>query len=288
MKIIKEVVLLLILIMFWKIKGQLITKNIIKNEVSDYEKKINDENLKCKRDNVYINNAKKKGKNKKLFYSSKNLISDDFIFLLEISQLKRDYVQSKPKVPCDIKNCFMPHGACVLDHICKCTKNYENLKFGDGNEKMKSQNNKDDLFSYYLTHSKFAKYFSSYIENLYTETFCSYHKKYQFLAFILECIFIFGFGHFYLNRIFHGLLKFILVTIILIFIFLLKRTKTEIKFFTSITSNKCLMNYVFNFFLFIFAFMFFILHSIDIMMLANNKYSDGFGFSMIPWNGQQN
>ena len=79
---------------------------------------------------------------------------------------------------CDLENCYGPYGYCFSKSICKCNDNYAHIK------------NKN----YAL---------------------CSYKRKEQLYAFLIEVIFSFGFGHFYCNRYLNFIAKFIIESNIL-------------------------------------------------------------------------
>jgi len=285
MKIIKESALLLILITFSRIyysNGQLITNNAYKKDPQSSKETLNEYALKCKRHFYDEKNSeayKFKSKRNRILLKQPSY----FNFFLEINQLKNYYENNNPI--CNIQNCFMPHGVCVAESICKCSKYFGNLFMIDLKERIKINNN-ENLVSILLTQNEFSYYLSEYMAKFYSEIFCGYHRKSQLIAFILESIFLIGIGHFYLNRFFHGIYKLVLIFLILLLVFSMKRSKIEKKFFLSITSDKQYLDVFLNFIFFVLIANFIFVHVVDVIMIASNKYLDGFGFSMLTWNSQ--
>lgn len=283
MKIIKELALLLILIAISRVNytnGQLITKNTLKKDSPKSKEILNESALKHKRDYITekFPNAHKSKEKRSLILSSSNIF-------LEINQLKNNFENKSPI--CSITNCFMPHGVCVEENVCKCSKYFGNLFMIDLIEKIKT-NNIENFISVLLSQNEISFYFSDYFKKFYSEIFCGYHKKSQIIAFFLESIFLIGIGHFYLNRFFHGLFKLLLILFIILLVFSMKKSKIEIKFFMSITADKLSFDFFLNFMYFILVVNFIFIHLVDVIMIASNQYKDGFGFSMLSWNSHYN
>lgn len=287
MKIIKELALLLILIAFSRIydtTGQIITKNLFKKDIHTIKEILNESALKHKKD-YSVNNEKKYTFSK--IKEKRNLIllnePSNLNFFLEINQLKNNYDTNIPV--CIIKNCFMPHGVCVGDSFCKCSKNFGNLLMIDLIERIRINNN-ENFISKLMSHNDIAYFFAEYFRKFYSESFCGYHKKSQLITFLLESIFLIGIGHFYSNRFFHGLLKFLLIALIILLVSSMKKSKIEIKFFMNVISDKLSFDYLYNFLFFILFVNFIFVHIVDVIMIASNQYLDGFGFPMISWNSR--
>jgi hypothetical protein len=282
MKIIKELFLLLIIIAFsiiYHISGQLITKNVLKKGLNFSKDSLNENTLKHKREfKSNISNASKIGQ--KINFIFLNEYSN-LSFFVEIDQLKNKNEKNNPI--CNINNCFMPHGVCVGDNICKCAKNYGNLFMIDLIERIKI-NNIENFLSKLMSQNNSSYAFAEYIKNFYSENFCDYHKKSQLITFFLESVFLIGIGHFFLHRFFHGLFKLLLIILIILLVFSMKKSKIEIKFFMSISSDKPSLEFLLNFIHFILILSYLFIQTIDLLMIASNEYKDGFGFPMISWN----
>lgn len=289
MKIIKELALLLLLIAFSRIyytNGQLITKNVFKQETHSTREILNESALKHNRDyfhydnNIYKNSSNTiKSKGKRSLQLSKE--PSNLGIFLEINQLQNNFDNTNPM--CNIDNCFMPHGVCVGDLVCKCSKYFGNLLKIDLIKRIRINNN-ENFISTLISQNNIAFYFAEYLRKFYSESFCAYHKKSQLIAFLLESIFIIGIGHFYLNRFLHGFFKMLLIMLVILLVFSMKKSKIDIKFFMCVESSKLSFAYFLNFLLFIFVVNFISIHIIDVIMIARNHYKDGFGFSMISWN----
>lgn len=282
MKIITESVLLLIIIALSRVyytNGQLITKNILKKDLNSSKNQLNEFTLKHKKEFIIDNS------NASIIERKENIISIDeqsnLNLFLQINHSRNK--NDKNKQTCNIANCYMPHGVCIENTFCKCSKYYGNLLMIDLIERIKVNNN-ENFISKLMLQNKINYYFAHYFQNFHSDYFCSYHKKRQLIAFILESLFLVGIGHFYLNRFFHGLFKVLMILLIIFFFFSMKKCKIEVKFFISITSDKFSFDYFLNFMYFIFMLCFFTIHTVDLIMIANNKYKDGFGFTMISWN----
>ncbi len=287
MKIIKEFALLLILVAFSRIfyiNGQLITNNVFKGERLSSKEYINESSLRHKRNNDVYDYKKFSTAFKTKGKRSLVLLNDSFSlsFFLEINQIKDDYYINS--LICNIKNCFMPHGVCIGDSVCKCSRYYGNLFMIDLTEKIKIKNS-ENFISKLLNQNDLAYYLAEYFRKKFSESFCAYQKKSQLIAFLLEFIFLMGIGHFYLNRFFHGFYKIFLIIFIILVWFSMKKSKIEIKFFLSFShklSSDCLLNFLF----FILVGNFIFIHIIDVIMIASNRYKDGFGFHIISWNSR--
>lgn len=224
---------------------------------------------------IAFNNILNRAENRPIKYHHENITTKSILSTKNLFTLNKNSF-------CSIKNCFIPFGVCVKDDKCKCSRSYANLKHF--NFLKYNRLNRSSLFINFFTDNFISNHIMSFLQNFYTATYCSYNRKSQFIAFILESIFIIGFGHFYLNRIFHGLLKMILILIILYIAYLMKKSKVEIKFFTSIKRDLRFIDYFYNFLYFLFFIIFLIIHIIDSIMLSTSIYSDGFGFSLFSWN----
>lgn len=85
-----------------------------------------------------------------------------------------DQYASASNVACQKNNCFIPFGTCIDDSTCQCLESYANY-FPDSTDK--------------------------------PDFYCSYEKKSQLVAFLLEFLLSNGFGHFYSGRILFGIFK---------------------------------------------------------------------------------
>lgn len=137
---------------------------------------------------------------------------------------------------CNIVNCAYPYGNCSDNNTCICYPGYVDVS---------------ELF-----HIRRLNHIS--------RGYCSYSQKYQIVAFLLEFMFPFGFGHLYLNRVMIGLLKMMFAFVAF-----------------SIYNNMLNDNYWKHSFqayagLFIIS-LFLVLHFYDITMLGLNKFTDGNG-----------
>jgi hypothetical protein len=104
---------------------------------------------------------------------------------------------------------------------------------------------------------------------------CSYEKKKQFIAFILEVV-GFGIGHFYTGNLGLAIPKLIMYTLACISIVVLRifSKKTQDNnpttlFLAFIACTVCCI--------------IFIWHVIDVILYGLNKYKDGYGIDLLSW-----
>lgn len=129
------------------------------------------------------------------------------------------------------------------------------------------------------------------------DVMCCYKQKSQFMAFLLEFLFGFGFGHFYIGNYFMGSLKcctyiFICcVSYLIIFCFCIKNDRhssfkyertnaneTVVKFYSSPLSYK-----IFNAILISCILVYVIWQMTDIFMFGLNFFNDGNDVPLFPW-----
>lgn len=107
---------------------------------------------------------------------------------------------------------------------------------------------------------------------------CNYALKKQSNAFFFELLLGFGIGHFYSERVKHGLLKFFAyVSVLLCFVIyplLVKKLLEKQWNFTLYFSVILLFSLV----VLLFAF-----YISDLINFSKNNFKDGYGFDMIPW-----
>ena len=162
---------------------------------------------------------------------------------------------NKENLICNKKNCNIPYGECINEKVCKCIEPYANLEIFINNN-INSVNN----------------------SNLY----CRYKMKSQIIAFILEIIFIAGIGHFYMMRIFHGLLKLLLVFILSLIYFIIKKNNSEVKFYSG--ENNSTKNLLLNISMVLLISGLLAFQIYDLIMIGSNLYLDGYGIPLISWN----
>lgn len=162
----------------------------------------------------------------------------------------------KTNIVCTKKNCRIPYGECLNYKICQCLEGYASIENDYSVKSTKSFDNK---------------------------IYCKYRQKNQLYAFLLEFIFIFGIGHFYLLRFYQGISKLVLFVFLSFMICLIYKYDIKAKFFLEENiSNK--RNLIINI-LIIFSFWtFLLLHIFDIYMLVTNSYLDGYGIEILTWN----
>ena len=133
---------------------------------------------------------------------------------------------------CNSTTCV--HGKCEDDNTCDCTLGYGQLPSD-------------------------------------TTTLCNYKLKEQLLAFILETVFIFGVGHFYIGQVFFGLMKILAIALIVIMDCLFKSIWKSDK----LKNQNCVnaISYVMYFGLVFFQLF-------DVVMFGLNKYKDGNGMPL--------
>lgn len=134
--------------------------------------------------------------------------------------------------PCSEKNCEK----CISNIVCQCPNGY-----AQDPKKTVSENEKS----------------------------CSYKMKKQWVFFLLELIFPFGFGHFYAKRIFYGLCKMVsLAVVVCVDIFLKKK----------ISNFKIKQN--FNVGMYVLYFGYLVWHITDIVLIGINYWKDGKGIAL--------
>lgn len=173
--------------------------------------------------------------------------SKDDIFNTDRKRIKLNSYKYVENINCNKTTCGIPYGACLTKNVCKCTNYYANK----------------------ISHSDIH--------------FCSYKRKSQFSAFLLELVFSFGVGHFYLERYNYALLKFTLEILLLINYLVMRIIKIEIK----LQISPC-VSLFFSLILTLLGFVVFTFHFYDVVMLGMNKYTDGQGISLVSWNILQN
>ena len=255
----REVILFLFLLFFMKLKfatSQLLTKNKLKYNLKKSINILNINNIRDGKENFQkLDNFDNYIKN--IDINNKNLSKFNFSNIEQFSSNEVKY--------CSLKNCHMPHGFCVNERQCKCSINYSNFQI--------PKFHKNDFLT------KILKYLYL-IKDGNPKEFCTNKRKSQFIAFILESIFLVGVGHFYLFRIFHGLMKLIFMMIILLLIYLIRKIKIEVKFYYTKINLSLILNFLHTFF----TSFFIVLHFFDILLLINNYYLDGFGITVVSWN----
>jgi hypothetical protein len=207
---------------------------------------------------LFIHNNSKVSKNlslkensfeKKFYYET---LTDDNKSKVVVFYLNNIFVVQNIK--CSWANCHLPNGICASIKECLCRKEYAELS-EDRNYLPLDDSNKNK--------------FSQHIQ----DSYCNYIRKKQFFAFGLE-IFSFGIGHFYCQRMFHGLFKFSLEIIIILLYYLMKLNRIEIVF------KKSPVNVLYTFF----CCVFFFFHCYDMISFSLNVYEDGNGVPLISWN----
>jgi len=198
------------------------------------------------------------------------LISSLFLFSIDCTKLKQNrrpnkapifnfFLQqdtsdkSQPYNPsnffsygkCDETNCQAPYGKCTNADVCTCNLGYANYKTGkDTNGQVKN---------------------------------CLYELKSQYIAFILEFLFFFGAGLFYLERYFLALLKLFYVIFVIFYDFVLKkiflRKYSEFKKRDIIWIGIALLLYS----------GLVIWQITDLTLLSMNKYLDGNQMPVLSW-----
>ncbi len=120
--------------------------------------------------------------------------------------------------------------------------------------------------------------------------YCEYEQKQQGTAFILEFFFFFGIGHFYVNHIVIGILKFLIAcaSIYLINYFKKDVDPTELIFYrkpdNSLETRLSLKNsYYLKHVAYFFIGTFIGFHVYDLILFAQNKYTDGYGVPLVEF-----
>ena len=109
-----------------------------------------------------------------------------------------------------------------------------------------------------------------------SEVYCNYKQKSQIKAYLLELIFCFGAGHFYLHNYKKANLKLVMFVILsLLFKFVKINTKSK--------ENNRLEVKIKFIIVGIFYIGVFFWHIIDLAFLGNNKYKDGNGIPLSIW-----
>eukprot|EP00340_Litonotus_pictus_P008849 CAMPEP_0170514712 /NCGR_PEP_ID=MMETSP0209-20121228/1287_1 /TAXON_ID=665100 ORGANISM="Litonotus pictus, Strain P1" /NCGR_SAMPLE_ID=MMETSP0209 /ASSEMBLY_ACC=CAM_ASM_000301 /LENGTH=253 /DNA_ID=CAMNT_0010798911 /DNA_START=81 /DNA_END=842 /DNA_ORIENTATION=- len=144
-------------------------------------------------------------------------------------------------IKCTSDNCS--HGKCIDEEYCVCHRGYASYKITNFEDSDEDIDPKDKIY-------------------------CDYQMKEQIVAFLLETIFILGFGHLYAGRIVHGVLKMLIILLFVAFDLLLK----------SWIASKSLKTK--NFYYTLSLSLYFgllVFQLLDIVMLGLNKYHDGNG-----------
>lgn len=162
----------------------------------------------------------------------------------------------KTNILCNKKNCKIPYGECLNNKICECLEGYASI-----------ENN----------------IFNNSTKQLSERIYCSYKQKYQLYAFLFEFIFFFGIGHFYLRRIYQGIIKLVLFIILSFLFFLIKKFDIKSKFFLDENISN-MRNFTINISMILSFCAFLTLHIFDIYMLVTNSYLDGYGIEVLSWN----
>jgi hypothetical protein len=144
---------------------------------------------------------------------------------------------------CDANNCKNPNGKCLSTSICLCNKGYAQLAA--------------------TTDSKSSS--------------CAYEQKSQTIAFILELIFFFGVGHFYVGQILYGLIKLLYIVLVLILDCVLRRIIFN-RFPSAHKSQTFLMFLFYTLYLIIIVW-----EVVDICLYGMNKIKDGNGVPLDQW-----
>jgi hypothetical protein len=137
---------------------------------------------------------------------------------------------------CTLDNCPFEYGECIED-VCLCSSGYTTLELAKYNED-------DSNFQY-----------------------CNYFFKYRDYAIYLECAVPFGAGHFYTQRYFHGLIKFVLFWFISINIVLFKKKNIAIPYMQTIMTS---LKWLFG-----------IIYVVDYLGYNYNYYTDGYGIPLL-------
>ena len=139
-----------------------------------------------------------------------------------------------------------------------CTEDLCRLPFG------KCINNVCQCFSGYVNIRKFSNGSS----NLY----CKYKQKYFKIALILECSTLFGIGHLYA----HHMNLFFTKIIFFIILFILR-----VNLFWNENDECKLTNFISKLYYYFFLMIFLVYHVIDILILYNYGFTDGYGVQML-------
>lgn len=201
---------------------------------------------------------------------------------------KENFPEKKNEENCTLKTCKIPYGICLDRTTCECGRLYKNLKFVNFVEIKSCEFN--FFFLNFLHNNNFSLILINYFKKFYVIDFCSYPKKSQIIAFLLESITLIGIGHFYLLRFFQGFLKMGIFFSFIFNIFLLEKIRGVNKklFFDERKIRKnnfyFYIEKILNFFYLSNYICLMLFHVFDVFMLANNSYYDGFGFKLISWN----
>jgi len=198
----------------------------------------------------YPKNIKENCLNKNQRYSQSRNILKRSPSLIKETKLK---INEKLREFCNINNCNAPHGKCIDLNECKCLDPYTNLVINSNKENFVDINHK-----------------------------CRYKKKSQLFAFILEIIFMVGFGHLYLLRYKQGIIKISLIFLIILVNIFIRKNNANVKFFSG--ENNSMKNFMLNIFLILLVASLLIIQTYDLIMLGNNNYLDGNGIPLISWN----
>ena len=160
----------------------------------------------------------------------------DIISSINSSLKDLDNSQYAQDILCTSNNCLPPNICAEKNTICLCATNYANF--------FNFKSNKD--------------------------LYCSYKRKSQIIAFILELTLIGGFGHLYSGRTEVGLIKMIIVFILPVSILCLSTNdKSENTYIHILSCIICCTIMIWQ--------------TVDIVLFAINSYKDGNGISMISW-----
>jgi TM2 domain-containing membrane protein YozV len=162
-----------------------------------------------------------------------------------------DKYHYQKNITCTEKNCFLPYGVCTNSATCQCTLKYASY------QKTTDNTTSDEI----------------------QKTYCTYKRKEQLTAFLLEMFLPLGAGHFYSGRILSGILKLILfLAPIVVFIFFcvgvsISKTDDEATCvgICTIFSNCALFCAVITW------------QMADIVLYAINLYDDGNGVPLKHW-----
>jgi TM2 domain-containing membrane protein YozV len=184
--------------------------------------------------------------------TTKNTGRFNFISIFEDGMSKSDlqqenyfllkHVNVTTSSGCNFLNCGAPYGRCTDKNTCECNEGYVNAP--------------------YLTKTKFE--------------YCRYKQKIQAVELILEFLFICGIGHFYAMRTMMGILKLIYGMVTYVVIQLLYDESEENVASYNRSNKKGFLHFVGYFILCSFIF----IHFYDLIMMAFNKYPDGYGMPL--------
>jgi hypothetical protein len=286
----------------------IISTEVIFKSTKDKLKILQAEKMKNNNDNEENLFEKYKRNLQFLSSTSSNSVNNNPLIIQKDFKAKK-MNQEKAKI-CNRKTCKIPYGECVDEKTCKCREPYANLDFlllenEDINNKNKinssvdkvqtisynkyNNNNNNNSFIFtinnnnnYNNNLNSANNFNINYNN--SNFYCRYKRKSQLIAFALEAILMAGIGHFYLNRLLHGFVKFTLFFILALIYFLVKRENMDVKFFTIEEQNKSLKILLLNILLVLLVTGLLALQVYDLLMFGTNSFPDGFGVPLISWN----